>query len=95
MILFFFLQLSLADSLFKHGYYTAARLEYDREFFFDQALYQNQHKRLRYATSIFYDDTITGIYQLNLMNHDFSPLYPEIKESMAHYTSIASQKFIT
>jgi len=75
--------LSLADSLYEHGHYDLARIEYMRGFFFDPSLKEDQHTRLRYARSVCQVDAYEGIQELRSLKNDFDTLAPDITVSLA------------
>ncbi len=74
---------SLADSLYEHGHYELARIEYMREFFFYPSNRENQYKRLRYALSVCQVNRYNGIQQLRSLGNDFDTLTPDVIASMA------------
>jgi hypothetical protein len=74
---------SLGDSLYEHGHYDLARIEYMREFFFSPALKNDQHKRLRYALSVWHVDPYQGIREFRSLKDDFDTLAPDITVSLA------------
>lgn len=78
LLLTLFSQFSLADSLYAHGCYDAARIEYLRCFFFYPELKQELNPRLNYAISLFATDKIRGIEELYGVVNDF----PEIPDSV-------------
>ena len=69
---------SLADSLYQHGHYDLARIEYLRQFFFSPALQQDQHTRLRYALSVCQVDPDKGVQELRTLRHDFDSLAADV-----------------
>ncbi|GAG68117.1 unnamed protein product [marine sediment metagenome] len=80
-----FSQFSLADSLYTHGYYELARVEYKRQFFFYPELKTDQHARFNFGLSLLKNDDVRGIQELNRMITDFPELEPELNVSMAQY----------
>ncbi|UCC12338.1 MAG: hypothetical protein JSW02_02035 [candidate division WOR-3 bacterium] len=74
---------SLADSLYEHGLYELARIEYTREFFFYPSNRENQNKRLRYALSVCQVNPYNGIQELHSLKNDFDTLTPDVIASMA------------
>jgi hypothetical protein len=71
-------QLTLADSLYAHGYHDAARIEYLRCFFFYPELRQELRPRLNYAISVLESDEPSGIEELYGIVNDF----PELPDSV-------------
>ncbi len=71
-------QLGLADSLYTHGYYDAARIEYLRCFFFYPDLEQELNPRLNHAMSVFAIDQTSGIEELNTIVNDFPDLSDKV-----------------
>jgi len=65
LFLYILLQFSLADSLFTHGTFSVARIEYLREFFFYPEIYENEHKRLSFAIATVHHDTLAGVRELD------------------------------
>ncbi|MBN2621252.1 hypothetical protein JXB22_09210 [candidate division WOR-3 bacterium] len=63
-------QLSLADSLFAHGMYKEARVEYLREFFFYPEHRENENMRLSFAIASLHVDTLKGFRELKEMMRD-------------------------
>jgi len=76
-------QLPLADSLYAHGYFEEARVEYLRTFFFYPELLQNAEVRLRYAISVFNNDQSEGIAELHTLIHEFQELPSSILVEIA------------
>lgn len=85
MIILFALisQLSLADSLYAHGYFEEARVEYLRIFFFYPELRQNAEVRLRYAISVLNNDQSEGIAELHTLINEFQELPGSIRVEIA------------
>lgn len=78
IVIALFCQLTLADSLYAHGYYETARIEYLRTFFFHPELGQELGPRLRYAISLFNTDDAKGIEELtNIVDE-----YPDMTDSI-------------
>jgi hypothetical protein len=76
-------QLALADSLYAHGYYDAARVEYLRCFFFYPQMEHEMQPRLRYAISVLDDDETNGVALLNGIVNDFPDLPDKVKNEIA------------
>jgi hypothetical protein len=76
-------QLTLADSLYAHGYLEAARVEYLRGFFFYPELRMEIEPRLNYAISLLAMDEPEGIAELNGIVNDFPELQTDIIEKIA------------
>jgi len=83
IVILMFCQFSLADSLYAHGYYDLAAIEYKRVFFFYPELKNNQHRRLNFAISLLKIDELKGLQELNNILDDFAHLEPELKITMA------------
>ena len=71
-------QLTLADSLYAHGYYETARVEYLRTFFFHPEREQELGPRLRYAISLLNTDEAKGIEELTSIVDE----YPDMPDSI-------------
>ena len=78
IVIALFCQLTLADSLYAHGYYETARIEYLRTFFFHPELGQELGPRLRYAISLLKTDEAKGIEELTSIIDE----YPDMPESI-------------
>jgi hypothetical protein len=76
-------QLTLADSLYVHGYYEEARIEYMRAFFLHPELKQEIGPRLRYAISLTQLDEVEGVEELNSIVSDFTDLSVDVKAEIA------------
>ncbi len=76
-------QLTLADSLYVHGYYEEARIEYLRDFLFHPELKQEIGIRLRYALSLAQHDDSEGVEELNSIVNDFPDLSIDVKKEIA------------
>jgi len=76
-------QLSLADSLYAHGYLEAARVEYLRGFFFYPELKMEIEPRLNYAISLLAVNEPEGITELNGIVNDFPELQTNIINKIA------------
>lgn len=76
-------QLTLADSLYVHGYYEEARIEYLRAFLFYPELKQEIGTRLRYAISLAQHDESEGVGELNSIVNDFPDLSIDVKKEIA------------
>lgn len=74
LFLVFCAQLALADSLFAHGHYDAARIEYERGFFFHPELKQEVGPRLNHAVARLAVDEAAGIAALSRLIDDFPAL---------------------
>lgn len=74
---------SLADSLYEHGNFELARIEYMREFFFYPSIKENQSKRLRYALSVCQVNAYSGLQELHSLRNDFDTLAPDVMLSIA------------
>jgi len=72
-----FCQLTLADSLYDHGHYDLARIEYMREFFFAPQSYNDEGKRLAFSLATLHIDTTAGLYELAKLTQDL----PDITET--------------
>ncbi|KPJ71911.1 hypothetical protein AMJ52_08120 [candidate division TA06 bacterium DG_78] len=83
--LLLFSQFSLADSLYTHGYYDLAQIEYKRIFFFYPKLKNKPEARFNFATSLLNNGDSRGIQELQLMKNDFPERTHEINKSLAHY----------
>jgi hypothetical protein len=83
VLLVLFSQLTLADSLYSHGYYEEARIEYLRGFLFHPELKQKIEPRLRYAISLTKHDEAKGIEELNSVVNDFPDLAIEVRTEIA------------
>ena len=85
MIVFLVLiaQTQLADSLYAHGYFEEARIEYKRAFFFYPALKQDAAARSRYAISVLKTDPSQGTSQLYSLVEEFPDLPDSIKVEVA------------
>jgi hypothetical protein len=71
MFLFLILiHVSLADSLFSHGMYYEARIEYLREFYFYPEQYRDEGKRLRFVLATVKVDTIRGIQEMKKLTRE-------------------------
>ena len=80
-----FCQFFLADSLYAHGYFEPAYIEYQRLFFFYPTLKNNQNQRLHSAHALFVYDTLRGVRELHNIINDFPDLEPGINITMAKY----------
>lgn len=67
-------QLALADSLFAHGHYEAARIEYERAFFFHPELRQEVEPRLNHAVARLAVDETAGVAALSAVINDIPAL---------------------
>lgn len=76
-------QLALADSLYAHGYFEAARVEYLRGFFFYPELRQHAEPRLNYAISVLSANESQGIAELIGIANDFPELQTDITNRIA------------
>ncbi len=76
-------QLALADSLYAHGYYDPARIEYLRCFFFYPQMEHEMQPRLRYAISVLATDETNGIALLNNIVNEFPDLPDTVKNEIA------------
>ncbi|MBE0433963.1 hypothetical protein IBX73_10935 [candidate division WOR-3 bacterium] len=90
-------QFALADSLFACGYYDAARIEYERGFFFHPELKHRIEARLNHALSLLAVNEIKGIAALSGLVNEFPTLPSEVIREIAlqymrcgrHYLAIA------
>jgi TM2 domain-containing membrane protein YozV len=85
IVLLLFSQFSLADSLYTHGYYDLAHVEYRRIFFFYPELKNTPDARFNCAMSLLSSGDRRGIEELQLMKNDFPERTQEINKSLAHY----------
>lgn len=87
-------QLTLADSLYSHGYYEEARIEYLRGFLFHPELKQEIEPRLRYAVSLTKHDETKGIEELNSIVNDFPGLSINFKTEIARQYIQANRNYL-
>jgi len=85
MVILFVLisHLSFADSLYEHGYFEEARVEYLRTFFFYPELRQNVETRMRYAISVLNRDQSKGISELHKLINEFPDLPSSLRVEIA------------
>ena len=87
-------QLTLADSLYIHGYYEEARIEYLRAFLFHPEFKQEIGARLRYAISLCRYDEAKGVEELNNIVNDFPDLPVEVKAEIARQYSQLNRYYL-
>lgn len=87
-------QLALADSLYAHGYYEAARIEYARDFFFYPELEQNLEARMHYAIASLRIDSTQGIDMLNSLVSDFPELPDSFRAEIATQYILAGRYYL-
>jgi hypothetical protein len=85
IVLLLFSQFSLADSLYTHGYYDLAHIEYRRVFFFYPELKNTPDARFNCAMSLLNSGDTRGIEELQLVKNDFPGCVQEINNNLAHY----------
>ena len=83
LLLGIFAQFALADSLYVHGYYDAARIEYERSFFFHPELEQEISPRLNHARALLEVNEAKGIEALSRIINDFPDLPADIMNEIA------------
>jgi len=88
------MQLPLADSLYVHGYYETARIEYARAFFFYPELEQNLEARMHYAISLLRIDSTEGVDMLNSIVNDFPELPDSIRAEIATQYILAGRYYL-
>jgi hypothetical protein len=76
-------QLALADSLYAHGHFDTARIEYLRCFFFYPELEQELNPRLKYAISVFAGDETSGTEELYGIVNDFPEMPDSVRAEIA------------
>jgi hypothetical protein len=76
-------QLFLAESLYVHGVYDLAAVEYQREFFFYPQMRSNIKKRLPYAVSLVKSGNAAGLEELENLSRDFPQLGNDARVSIA------------
>lgn len=79
MVLIFFSQFVLAESLFAKGYYNLASVEYQRLFFFDTSAYRNFQLRLNYTIAVLKQDIFRGYGEIEKLFSDFPKIDTESK----------------
>jgi len=82
---FIFSYLSLAESLYTHGYYDLAVTEYKRLFFFNPELRDNRDAYFSYCISLIKTNQDKGVQELDYLLVDFPELAPKIKVIKAKY----------
>jgi hypothetical protein len=83
LLLILISQLQLADSLYAHGYFEEARVEYLRAFFFYPELRQDPEARMRYAFSLLNIDASKGIAELQALIDECPELPDSIQVQIA------------
>jgi len=76
-------QLQLADSLYAHGYFEEARVEYLRVFFYYPEFNKNAEVRLRYAISLLNHNQSEGIAELHTLINEFPVLPRSVRVEIA------------
>ncbi len=86
MILFIFVQLALADSLFNNGFYHLARIEYERAIYFYPELGREWQTRLNLANATIEVDELKGVDAFDKLINDFPEYADEARMNLArHY----------
>lgn len=83
LLLGIFTQFALADSLYVHGYYDAARIEYERSFFFHPELKQEISPRLNHARAMLEVNEAKGIEALSRIVGEFPDLPADVMNEIA------------
>lgn len=79
MVLIFFSQFVLAESLLAQGYYDLASVEYQRLFVFDRSTYDNFPVRLNYTIAVLKQDFFRGYEEIEKLFNDFPKIDTESK----------------